>query len=210
MPEQQKDFDEFIRRLIVGAPKVLFRDVIKSSTGNDILEVKGEWLSIAKKIKDYLNSHLSELSEELKKGYKGRANEVSNYLEPLIAKQLSSISEFEISIPAVQGKKRSAGYPDRFLKAGDHYMYVEIKTFQEKTEDSSLRSFYYKPSEQNKVTLSCPHLLIGAEVESLGGENKSPFVIKRFKIMDLYNLKVDLKPEFNASNPMIYQSCKEI
>ncbi len=205
-----EEFDVFMKRLIRGAHDVNFRDVVKSASGNDVLEINGEYLVVAKILKEFLTKNLPKISDELKKNYVGRANEVSNFLEPIITMQLNSIKGINVTIPTIAGRKQSAGYPDRLLQSKGLFMYLEIKTFQEKTEDSSFRTFYYKPSENNKITLSCPHLLIGFEVESLGTDNRSPFIIKKFNMMDLFNLKVSLKPEFNASNPMIYQSCKVI
>lgn len=199
-----------MKRLIVGAQNVYFRDVIEASTGNRLVKINERQKAKLLPIKNHFENNLSSISAIVKKKYKGRANELSNYMESVVSKEIVKVKGFEATKPIVRGRgKQSAGYPDIFIRADGIRFYLEVKTFQSKTKDSSLRSFYYKPSKNNKVTISCPHLLIAFEVESLGKDNKSPFVIKNFKILDLYDLKVSLKPEFNANNIEIYK-CSQI
>lgn len=206
------EFDSFIRRLIIGAPNVLFRDVIKSSCGFNILRADGIYLEAIKKIKKSLSEDLNPISNSVEKNYEGRANELSNYLEGIVKIHINNkLKDFVASIPTVGKNRQSAGYPDLIVEFDKKkYIYIEIKTYQEKTIKSGLRTFYFKPSEKNKINESCPHILFGFEVESLGENNRSPFRINNLKIIDLYDLKVTLKPEFNASNPMIYKNCREI
>lgn len=207
-----EDFDIFVRRLIKGAKNVLFRDVVKSASGFNILKVDGVYLEAIKQIKESLKSDLDSISKSIEKNFSGRANELSNYLEGVVKTHINNkLRGFLASIPKAGKNRRSAGYPDLIVEfEKGKYVYVEVKTYQIKTINSSLRSFYFKPSEQNKIMESCPHIIIGFEVISLGRNNRSPFKINNFKIVDLYDLKVDLKPEFNANNPAIYRGCKEI
>lgn len=207
-----KEFDLFIKRLIEGAANVLFRDVIKSSCGFNIIKVDRVYLEAVKKIKESLKADLNSISNTVEKNYKGRANELSNYIENVIKTHINNkLKGFVASIPAIGKSKQSAGYPDLIVEFDKKkYIYIEAKTYQIKTIKSKLRTFYFKPSEKNKITESCPHILIGFEVESLGGNNRSPFKVNNFKIIDLYDLRVTLKPEFNANNPMIYQNCREL
>ncbi len=207
-----KEFDLFIKRLIKGATNVLFRDVIKSSSGFNLLKVDGVYLEAVQKIKESLKADLKSISQSVEKNYKGRANELSNYLEGVLKTHINNkLKGFVASIPKAGKSKRSAGYPDLIVGFDKgKYIYIEVKTYQKKTINSSLRTFYFKPSKQDKIMESCPHILIGFEVESLGENNRSPFKINNFKIMDLYNLRVTLKPEFNANNPIIYRNCQEL
>lgn len=206
------EFDLFIKRLIKGAHNILFREVVRSSSGFNIIKADGVYLEAIKKIKESLLKDLKSISQSVEKNYQGRANELSNYLEGVLRIHINNkLKGFLASTPATEKGKQSAGYPDLIVEFDKgKYVYIEVKTYQKKTIDSSLRTFYFKPSEQNKITESCPHILIGFEAESLGGENKSPFRINSLKVIDLYNLKVDLKPEFNANNPMIYKNCEEL
>ena len=207
-----EEFDIFMKRLIRGAKNMFFRTVIKSSSGYDIIKLEGDYLKAAKIIKNTIEKSFLSINMSVKKNCRGRTNELSNYLEGVLKNVINhKIKGFEATIPKAGNKKRSAGYPDLLIKFDhDKFIYVEVKIYQKKTLNSSLRTFYFKPSEQDKIMRSCPHILIGFEVESLGEDNRSPFNVNSFKIIDLYDLKVTLKPEFNASNPMIYKYCKEV
>lgn len=205
-----EDFNTFIKRLIVGANDVFFRDVVEASTKCKILPVDPKLNEKLLIIKKTFRDNLKEISSNVEKNYTGRANELSNYMECVVFKQLENIPDFRVAKPSISiGRKQTAGYPDLLVTANALNFYLEVKTFQLKTADSSLRTFYYKPSESSKVNFSCPHVLISFEVESLGKDNKSPFRINNFKLIDLYKLKVNLKPEFNASNVELY-SCRQI
>jgi len=197
-----KEFSIFIERLKRGADDVNFRDVIEKSTGQKIIQVDGEYLKIVSKIKSLLNSKLKEISKHVNTNYKGRSNELGNFIEGVLSDYLKKIKGFNT--------RRTTGYPDIELIADKKPLYIECKIYQRKSTDSSLRAFYFKVSEKTSVEHTCPHILIGFEVESLGGENKSPFIVKEFKIVDLFDLKVNLKPEFNANNIMIYENCKNL
>lgn len=204
-----RDLKDFIGRLIEGADDVYFRDVIEAATGNRIIKVDSKFRITLLPLKSHFQTNLMRISKVVKGSYNGRANELSNYMESVVINEINKIKQFTATKPRVNGKgMQSAGYPDIFAQVNKQDFYLEVKTFQAKTKDSSLRSFYYKPSENSKVTKSCPHLLIAFEVESLGKDNKSPFVINDVKILDLYNLKVSLKPEFNANNIAVYRCSK--
>ena len=200
----------FVKRLINSTQKVYFRDIILNATGNKILKIDKNVIKLLLLIKKTFNKNLSNIRKTVKTNYTGRPNELSNYIETIVIKEINKLNGFKAKRPTVLNKgKQSSGYPDIFVEFGNTKFYLEVKTFQPKTKDSSLRSFYYKPSKNSKVTMSCPHVLIAFEVESAGGDNKSPFIINDFKIVDLYDLKVSLKPEFNASNIEVYR-CTQV
>lgn len=204
------DLDAFMKRLIVGAHDVYFRDVIKAATGNEVLKLTLGNMADLAPLKARFTNDLSRISDVVKKEYNGRANELSNYMEQVVSKEINTLPSFKTSRPEVNGKgKQAGGYPDLIVHVKDWDFYLEVKTFQTKTKDSSLRTFYYKPGVNSKVTRTCSHILIAFEVESKGGENRSPFILKNVKILDLYTLKVNLKPEFNASNVDVYR-CDQI
>lgn len=205
-----EDFNELIQRLILGANDVYFRDVILASSSYQITEINEQMLLDLQQLKKEFQKDLGTISSTVKTTYKGRANELSNYMERVVRDKINTIKNFSASKPTVKGRgKQTAGYPDLVVMAHSKPFYFEVKTHQLKTADSSLRSFYYKPSKNSKISQSCPHLLIAFEVESLGKENKSPFIVNGFKMIDLYDLKVNLKPEFNASNIDVYK-CSRI
>lgn len=204
------EFNDFVKRLIIGANDVFFRDVIEASAKTKVMPINSQLHKELLVVKKKLETDLKKISMIVKTRYRGRANELSNYMENIVLEEINSIPHFKAAKPTVEsGKKQSAGYPDLLVDVGSLKFYLEVKTFQLKTSDSSLRTFYYKPSEKSKVMVSCPHVLISFEAESLGQENKSPFLINNFKLIDLYDLRVNLKPEFNASNVELY-ACSQI
>ena len=205
------EFKMFIERLKKGADNVLFRDVVEAASGRKILDISESYNPIIDTVKEYLKASIKKISDSVEKNYEGRANELSNFMEPIVRKFLNEKSDFKAEIPSLkEGVKQSAGYPDIILMVKDKKIYIEIKTYQKKTMTSSLRSFYFKPSEKNKIQYDAPHIILGFEVESKGGSNKSPFIIKGFKLINLFDLMVSLKPEFNANNRDLYTTCEEL
>ncbi|VVB75775.1 Type-2 restriction enzyme MjaV [Candidatus Tiddalikarchaeum anstoanum] len=208
------DTKEFIEDSIESSKKLFnFKDIIKEWSGFDVKQADREYKPIIDKIINALKSNLKTLSNTVERKYKGRSNELGNFLDNELIKIINTIKNYNADRPQTsKGGKQSSGYPDIELKAEGKTIYIETKSYQPKTKTSTLRTFYFKPSEEKnvKITESCPHILIGFEVISKGEENKSPFIVKDFTIIDLFDLKVNFKPEFNASNPMMYNNCRKL
>ena len=83
--------------------------------------------------------------------------------------------------------------------------YLECKTYNLKSEDSSFRAFYLQPSEDVKITADARHLLVGFEIKPAKRDGHDAFVPVRWRLYTLENLRVQVKHEFNASNQDIYQ-----
>ena len=98
--------------------------------------------------------------------------------------------------------RRSA--TDGVIFSEGNVLYFDVKIYQDKTKDTTLRSFYYQPTNQSKIHHDAPHFLIGFEVLSLGGSNRSPFRIVDYNIVDVYDMNVNFKAEFNTNNRNIY------
>jgi len=208
------DDKEFIEDSVEASKKLFhFKDVIRQSTGFEVLAVQGEYGLIVTEIKRTLEASLKKLSDRVKSHYTGRSNELGNFLDTELMRILNTIPHCSARRPeTASGREQSAGYPDLILSAHGKTLYIETKIYQAKTKTSTLRTFYFKPTEREniKVNHSCPHILVGFEVESLGKNNRSPFIISDFEIVDLFDLKVNFKPEFNANNPMIYDDCSQL
>lgn len=71
---------------------------------------------------------------------------------------------------------------------------------------TTMRSFYLSPSENPKVCLDAHHLLLafGVERQPISGSRDSLYRPTSFKLVDLHNLKCDVKYEFNADNARLY------
>jgi hypothetical protein len=101
------------------------------------------------------------------------------------------------------GNAQTTGYPDIEI-TGKLPCYVELKTYNAATANTTQRSFYYSPSAQPKVTHDALHLLLAYELEKTTRDGKTAFVPVHWKLITLQNLQVDLKFEFNQSNRQLY------
>jgi hypothetical protein len=207
MAANKFDWDEFkttITYLKKGVEELYFRDVIKAATDHSIVKFDDSSLKVLAKIDECLKNNFSNLQLQMKK-YEGRANEAGNEIEKLLKLQLNNLSNISCKTPTLaNGTAQSSGYPDYLIESSNVTIYADIKAFQAKTKESSFRSFYYEPTNQVKILKDAPHCLIGFEIKSLGGDNKSPFELVNYEIVDLYDLQVNFKAEFNANNSDVY------
>ena len=204
------DWDEFsaaVRLLKSGVSRLYFRDVINAATGYKIIPFDDNSNRILEEIKSWLDVNLNDLSNLIEMDYVGRPNELGNYLERVLMARLDESLNFSVDMPRTeQGHKQAVGYPDGIIvdQRRNVVAYFDVKIFQEKTRKSTLRSFYYQPTNQSKISHDAPHFLVGFVVDSLGDNNRSPFIIKDYEIVDIYDLEVNFKAEFNASNKDLY------
>ena len=188
------DWDEFsaaVRLLKSGVSRLYFRDVINAATGYKIIPFDDNSNQILEEIRSWLDGNLSELSNLIEMDYVGRPNELGNYLERVLMARLDESLNFSVEMPRTeQGHKQAVGYPDGIIvdQRRDLVAYFDVKIFQEKTRKSTLRSFYYQPTNQSKISHDAPHFLVGFVVDSLGDNNRSPFIIKDYEIVDIYDL----------------------
>lgn len=199
------EFTKVIAFLKNDIDELYFRDVIKASTSHNIEPFNQETLTVMAVVENWISNNFTNLSNEVVNEYNGRANELGNFVEKKLREGLSKIPGVKCVRPSLaNGKIQSSGYPDCLIEINGFKVYADVKTYQTKTCDSNLRSFFYQPTNNNKIHFEAPHCIIGFETESLGGDNKSPFKIIGFKIVDVFNLKVKFKAEFNAGNSEIY------
>lgn len=198
-------FESAVHFLKKGIKTLFFRDVIKAATGHQILRFDNESLKVVKLIDDWINVNLSTLSDTIYAGFEGRANELGNRVEEEVRKGLNQIPKLKCDRPVLStGKKQSAGYPDFLIELNSVKVYVDVKTYKSLGKKSTFRSFYYQPTNKSKIHYDAPHCIIGFETQSIGGDNKSPFKLIGYKIIDLYDLDVIFKAEFNVGNNKIY------
>ena len=136
-----------------------------------------------------------------------RINEVGNVVELLVLSALENrgLSAGRTAPPS--GRKKTADYPDLFAAHGEHFFYLEIKTFSPQTIRSSRRTFYISTSEEFKVSKDAFHLLLAFATEEVA---EGVYSLAGFKLLDLYNLECHLKLEFNASNRDLYSPESEL
>ena len=135
--------------------------------------------------------------------FSARANEAGNAMEPYVRAALREAG-LAARVPVTTGgNAQSTGYPDIEI-TGKLPCYLELKTYNATTVNTTQRSFYYSPSAQPKVTHDALHLLLAYELEKATRNGKTAFVPVHWKLITLQNLQVDLKFEFNQSNRGLY------
>ena len=200
------EFEAAIRLLKSGIDELPFRDVILAATDHQILPFDDSTRAIVKEVDSWICANFANLSKQIQFEYEGRPNELGNYLERILMISLErDLPTITCEMPrTAEGRAQAVGYPDGVLVAGNHVLYFDVKIYQAKTKDTTLRSFYFQPTNQSKIHHDAPHFLIGFEVESLGGNNRSPFRIVDYSIVDIYDMNVSFKAEFNTNNKNIY------
>ena len=139
--------------------------------------------------------------------YTQRPNEARNMIKPFVIDALNSVG-LKASKPRTKtGKIKTAGYPDiEIVDRKGRTIYLDCKTYSRTTKNQSLRTFYFSPSEDPKITKDAFHLLLSFELEKRKRQDKMVFVPVSWQLYTLEKLKVQVKHEFNASNKDIYKS----
>ena len=176
-----------------------FHEVIREICGKRVLPLKPQdprdaaLLEDARQVAAKVCAHLK--SEPI---VAARANEVGNRIEPHVREFFNRLSGYEASVPL--GK--ASGYPDILLEyGGDRRAYVECKTYNSESLESTFRSFYFSASESFKVTCDAPHLVMGFEIVRISEGRFRPV---GFKMIDAHNLQCTLKEEWNSNNKLLY------
>jgi len=123
-----------------------------------------------------------------------RINEVGRRIEEVFVEELKKTK-------VIPTQLKSSGYPD--IKIVDQFgrtSYLESKAVSTDWE-SSLRSFYYTSGK--KIDSSGRHLLIAWDISN---ESGNYWIVKGWKLIDLANLEITTKLEFQSNNQKLYES----
>lgn len=134
-----------------------------------------------------------------------RPNEAGNKIEPFVKTALLHVGLDARTPTTANGRAKAVGYPDIEI-VGDPACYLECKTYNIANVETTMRAFYFSPSEQFKVTKDALHLLLAYQLETGMRNGRSAYVPVHWKLISLHELKVDLKHEFNQSNKNLYGS----
>jgi hypothetical protein len=188
------------------------KDVIKLISGYDVLsfdENNGQDIAVLENLKKAADIAMINIQAE--KIRSKRPNEVGNKIEAYVMNALINVG-YNAHVPeTTDGSHKSAGYPDiAFTDPTGRNMltYVECKTYNHANIDTTQRSFYLSPSDDFKVTSDAYHFVISLEIVevpgSRSGNGESEYTAVGWKILDIANLQMDLKMEFNSSNQKMY------
>ena len=186
------------------AKKIPFKDVILATTQHRVLDFDTNnpaHVALHKK----LTAAAQAAAEQAKTAglFAARANEAGNHMEEFVRAAMKE-ARLNARVPVTTtGDAQVVGYPDIEITS-EPACYVELKTYNATTANTTQRSFYYSPSERPKVTHDALHLLIAYQLERVERNGQTAFIPVHWKLITLENLEVDLKFEFNQSNRALY------
>lgn len=203
-----------------------FNEVIFDSTGKRVVPFDRNNAvdqRVAKEISAACNETMKRLNAPDSAIQKiGRINEVSSHFEDTLRDLLNTTPGLHCDFPlTIEGKVQRSGYPD--LRIVDleskRVFYLDPKLYAAGSRDSSFRTFYFEPRQAtNKVRDDAVHFIVGFEHdlpprsglagEPRDGEPRSARAIWKFTrwdLIDLWQFKVKLKAEFQASNRDLYR-----
>ena len=189
---------------------IRFADVIAATSGKKVIAIdpkdKDDQRVLAQ-IGTALDTVLAAMNapDSKTRGVK-RVNEMSAKFEDAILARLQAQPGIECAIPpTAAGVRQRSGYPDLRLvdKATGRVFYLDPKLFAQGSKTSALRTFYFEPKrETNKVNDDAHHLIIGIE-----HDRDAAGVVRftKWELIDLADLRVRLKAEFQGSNADMYR-----
>lgn len=135
-----------------------------------------------------------------------RINEVSSHVEDALQELLNLTPGLTCDFPrTAEDRQQRSGYPDLRIvnKRSGRVFYLDPKLYAVGTRDSSFRTFYFEPKiGTNKVRDDAVHFVVGFEHEA---RKDGRWNFTRWDLVDLSNLRVKLKAEFQGSNRDMYR-----
>ena len=198
------DFEKAVSFLKTEVSELKWRDVIKASTGKEVLKFNPETHNAINILDQWISENF-KLLQEIGETYSGRVNEFGNFLEQKVEENFRHSELTFKPTKNVLGRVQSVGYPDYNLTYKRNTIYGDCKVVSTDTINSSQRSFYYQPTKTGKILKDAPHfLLVFIREQKKGDRNKNdnspPFKIIDYKIVDLYDFTIEFKAEFQANN----------
>lgn len=195
--------EDIVRKMMNPLKNIRFDVVIKALTGFDVLVFNRDDSKHKTLLRNICTAADDAAAKVLDSGgiSKARPNEVGNAIESYIKAGLNQIGYHDVDTPTGKsGKKKSQGYPDLEFTADGTAVYLEVKSYGVGKGGGSMRSFYFSPSDDFKVSKNALHLLIAFEITRKG----SASFVSGWKIITVDSLMVDVKYEFNSNNPRLY------
>ncbi len=186
-----------------------FAVVAEAVSGKKVLPLGGR--KSGARVKDAIEGVMGGLMEKMNSvdspvlGLR-RINEGSRFFEDGLMEGLDALKGIRCEIPMTRdGTAQRSGYPDLKItdEATGEVFYLDPKLMEHGSENSTLRTFYFEPKEGTlKIMDDATHLLIGIEHDGKDGE----WAFLGWRLVDLSELKVRLKAEFQASNKDVYSA----
>lgn len=177
---------------------ISFPELVKATTDHEVYKLQVEDREDDKilysEILKAANNFIGYVNRTRQRFQGDRINDVGKRIEEVFVEELKK-SELRPLLLS------SSGYPDmKIIDQYDRVTYLESKAVS-KNWDSTFRSFYY--TDGKKIDADARHLLIAWDIVE---ESPKYWLVRGFKLCDLYNLGMNLKLEFNSSNRALYSS----
>jgi len=204
--EYIKKLENVIKQMLQPLKDIPFNIVIEAMTGKKVISFDSTNLD-HQKVLELLKKAALKVGKKINETgiLRSRPNEVGNDVESYLKDALNDVG-LESDIPTSKnGHKKSTGYPDIIFWYNNNPYYLECKTYNIKNINTTQRSFYFSPSDEFKVIYDAPHFILSFEIYVDGEkENKPIYKCKRYKILSIESLSVDVKYEFNSDNKRMY------
>jgi hypothetical protein len=187
---------------------VPLREVIAAAAGKRVLDFEPGTVPADAAARDHIRAAAEKLlvflnaPESPARGLR-RINEASRHAEDKLCALLNAGGFTCEPAPTTSGAVQRSGYPDLRLVHRDsgHVYYLDPKLYEASAEQSTLRTFYYEPKElTGKIGADACHLLLGLAHDGKDGA----WHFQSWRLVDLYEFRVRLKAEFQASNKDLY------
>ncbi len=185
------------------------REVVVAATGRQVMDLQPDKVPADAAARDHITVAAEKLLVFLNakdspvRGLR-RINEASRHVEEKLLDLLNAGS-FICGYPKTgAGESQRSGYPDLRLehKESGRVYYLEPKLYEASSESSTLRTFYYEPKDMTgKISNDACHLILGIAHDGKDGV----WQFTSWRLADLYDFRVRLKAEFQASNKEFYQ-----
>lgn len=199
--------ENVIKQMIRPLRGIPFKLVIEALSGHKIVPFD-ENNKMDKIVLEKLIGVAIKAGKEInKRGIKRpRSNEVGNDIEPIVKAAIKKLG-YKADTPITSnGNRKNTGYPDiEFIDEFSRTNYLECKTYNIGSLETTLRSFYLSPAEEFKITKDAHHFIISFEIYVAKRQGKmNIYKCREWKILKLEDLMVDVKYEFNADNCRLY------
>jgi len=213
--QEIKDIIGTIKENKISLKNIPMKDLLEATTNHTVIPYSETHKGILKEI-DFIGGTINHkfktkpITRQLFQNYRGRTvnafrnNEVGDYCEGLIKETFEDNKENFKKITDII-PLRGKGYPDLKILTNTKNIFLEVKATS-RPDVGSARDFYYSigTASEGKIDCSALHILISFITKQI--PNKSEFLIKGYKLVDVSKIKVRLKPEFNTDNLGIYNS----
>jgi hypothetical protein len=201
-----KRLENIIKQMLQPLKDIPFNLVIEAMTGKKVLSFDFSNQE-HKEVLELLKTAAINAGKEINKTgiLRSRPNEVGNDIEPYVRRALNNLG-LNADIPTgPSGHKKTTGYPDIIFWYKHKPYYLECKTYNIKNINTTQRTFYFSPSDEFKVIYDALHFVLSFEIYVAGERgNKHIYKCRRYKILSIEALSVDVKYEFNSDNKRMY------